>query len=150
MLIIEEKKDKARFLPILIIGDEQLSMIEKYINTASLFVLYDDEPRAAAAVCDNGRGVYEIKNIAVKPEYQRRGYGSALIDFICRRYALEMQKLILGTGAGTSVVDFYKKLGFSEYGLIKNYFSDNYDLPIIEDGILLRDMVLMERTAKNL
>ena len=37
-------------------------------------------------MCRNreGGGVLEIKNIATEPEYQGKGYGKVLIDFVVR------------------------------------------------------------------
>lgn len=39
-------------------------------------------------MCRNrrGGGVLEIKNIATEPEYQGKGYGKVLIDFVAAKY----------------------------------------------------------------
>ena len=36
------KKEKSRFLPWLLMGDEQESMIQHYLDRGQLFVLYEN------------------------------------------------------------------------------------------------------------
>ena len=63
-----------------------------------MFVLDDGGIRAEAVVYDEGGGTIEIKNIAVLPWFGRRGYGRALIDFICAHYAPPHHTVFVGTG----------------------------------------------------
>ena len=39
----------------------------------------------------------------------------------------------------------YEKLGFVRVGCIKNFFRDNYNHPIIENGVQLVDMIILQR-----
>lgn len=41
--------------------------------------------------------------------------------------------------------DFTEIGGFKYSHRIKNFFTDNYDHPIVEEGILLEDMVYLKR-----
>ena len=41
---------------------------------------------ALCVVTDEGDGVLELKNIAVEPVCQKKGYGRRLIRFICQKY----------------------------------------------------------------
>ena len=50
-----------------------------------------------------------ILDIAVKPEYQQKGIGSKLIDFIFNQF--EIDKIIAETD--DDAVEFYKKRGFT-------------------------------------
>lgn len=36
---------------------------------------------------DEGSGVLELKNIAVEPVFQAKGYGRVLLDFLVQAYA---------------------------------------------------------------
>ena len=36
-------KDKANYMELLLIADEQVSMIEKYLYRGEMFALYDDD-----------------------------------------------------------------------------------------------------------
>lgn len=74
------EEDKAKFLPLLLLGDESEAMIERYIHRGRLFALYthDNAVSDLCAVCvltHEGDGVFEIKNLAVVPKQQRRGFG---------------------------------------------------------------------------
>ena len=42
--------------------------------------------KCECVVTDEGNGILEIKNIATEPEYQGKGYGKALIDFVAVSY----------------------------------------------------------------
>ena len=67
--------DKKEFLDLLLLADEQESMIDRYLERGDMFVLYDDGLKALCVVTREGEGVYEIKNIATVPFFQRQGYG---------------------------------------------------------------------------
>ena len=75
MKIKEIKKNKKRYLSLLLLADEQESMIDQYIDKGRMFVLDDNGIKCECVVTDEGNGVLEIKNIATKPEYQGMGYG---------------------------------------------------------------------------
>ena len=82
--------------------------------------------------------------IALLPNYQGKGYGKALIDFIIEKYKGKYSVLQVGTGESQATIPFYEKCGFIRSHTIKNFFIDNYDHPIYEEGILLVDMVYLK------
>lgn len=84
MKIKEIKENKKQFLPLLLLADEQEDMIDRYLNRGIMYVLDDDGVKCECVVTDEGKGVLEIKNIATEPEYQGKGYGKVLIDFVLR------------------------------------------------------------------
>ena len=93
--------DKKRFLPLLLLADEQESMIDRYLERGDLFVMYDEgetEAIAVAVVTQEGNGIGELKNLAVAPACQRKGYGRQMINFICQHYADTCHTLLVGTG----------------------------------------------------
>ena len=100
-------------------------------------------------VCDLGEGVFEIKNIAVLPTEQGKGYGRLLIEYIIERYQGRYSKILVGTGNSPLTVPFYKKCGFTEHHRVKNFFTDNYDHPIYECGVQLVDMVHLQRKLER-
>ena len=87
MRIREVKEDKKRFLPLLLLADEQENMIDRYLERGTLYVLEEGGVKAECVVTDEGAGILEIKNIAVAPTEQGKGYGKTLIAFLARRYA---------------------------------------------------------------
>ena len=143
--VLEIKTDKKQYLPLLLLGDEQENMIDRYLERGTVYVLEDDGVKAQCVVTDEGQGVLEIKNIATEPGYQRRGYGKALIEFVAKTYAGQYAVLQVGTGDSPATVPFYEKCGFVRSHTIPNFFTDNYDHPIIEDGVQLVDMIYLRR-----
>lgn len=75
--------DKTKYMELLLIADEQVSMIEKYLYRGDMCALCDDDVKAICIVTQEQSGVYEIKNIVTVPEYQRKGYGQHLDHFVC-------------------------------------------------------------------
>lgn len=149
MIITEIKSDKKRYLDLLLLGDEQESMIDRYLDRSVMYVLLDPDVRAVCAVTDEGGGILEIKNIAVRPEYQHKGYGKALIQYIEDLYRGRFNSIKVGTGDSPLTVPFYEKCGFTEVYRVKDFFSDNYDHPIYECGKQLVDMIYFEKRINN-
>ena len=80
---------KKRFLPLLLLADEQESMIDRYLERGDLYVMYDKlltEPVAVAVVTDEGKGIRELKNLAVAPHWQRKGYGRRFFFFVFHQW----------------------------------------------------------------
>lgn len=121
-------------------------MIDRYINRGTMWALCDNGIKAVCIVTDEGGGVLEIKNIAVETSYQNRGYGRHLIEFIIDKYADNYSVLSVGTGDSTLTIPFYEKCGFQRSHAIKNFFIDNYDHPIFENGKQLVDMIYLKRS----
>ena len=138
-------KNKKRFLPLLLLADEQEDMIERYLERGTMYVLEDGGVKAECVVTDEGGGILEIKNIAVMPEHQRAGYGKALIDFLVRKYKGRYSVLQVGTGDSPLTIPFYEKCGFVRSHQIANFFTDNYDHPIYECGVQLIDMIYLQK-----
>ncbi len=146
MKIIEITENKKEYLPLLLLADEQESMIDRYINIGTMWALDKNGVKAVCIVTDEGDGVLEIKNIAVEPSYQHRGYGKRMIEFLVNRYQDSYSILTVGTGDSPLTVPFYEKCGFKRSHTIKNFFVDNYDHPIFECGKQLVDMVYLKRS----
>lgn len=138
-------KDKAKYMKLLLIADEQENMIEKYLYRGDMFALCDDGVKALCIVTQERTDVYEIKNIVTVPQYQRKGYGQHLISFIADYYKELGTELYVGTGDSPTILHFYKKCGFERSHIVKNFFIDNYDHPMYEDGHQLVDMIYLKR-----
>ena len=132
-------------MELLLLADEQEDMIDKYINRGIMYILDDNGVKSECVVTDEGNGILEIKNIATNPKFQGMGYGKSLIDFIANRYKNKFSILQVGTGDSPATIGFYIKCGFSPSHIIKNFFTDNYNHPIYEDGVKLVDMIYLRR-----
>lgn len=138
-------KNKKRFLPLLLLADEQEDMIDRYLERGTMYVLEDGGVKAECVVTDEGGGILELKNLAVEPEAQRKGYGKALIDFLVCKYKGRYSVLQVGTGDSPLTIPFYEKCGFVRSHIIENFFTDNYDHPIYECGVQLTDMIYLQK-----
>lgn len=146
MQIKEITENKIDFIDILLIGDEDEKMIDKYLEQSTLFALYDNDAlTSVCAVVIKDNETVEIKNIATYPEYQNKGCASALIDFVENKYKSKFKYLILGTGENDRTLAFYKKRGFQETHRVKNFFVENYSHPIFENGRQLTDMIYLKK-----
>ncbi len=145
MRFIEVTENKKEYLDLLLLADEQEDMIDRYLDKGRMYVLDDEGITCECVVTDEGQGVLEIKNIAVFPECQGKGYAKAMIDFIIQTFKEQYSILQVGTGDSPMTVPFYEKCGFVRSHTIPNFFTDNYDHPIYECGIQLRDMVYLQR-----
>ena len=141
------KDDKKNYLDLLLLADEQESMIDRYLERGMMYALSDDGIRAVCVVTDEGDSVLEIKNIAVSPAFQHREYGRKLIAFLESRYRTDYRILQAGTSAGN--VAFYEKCGFQQSGRIRNFFTENYDHPIFENGQQIADMIYLKKILKE-
>ena len=145
MNFIEIKENKKQFLSLLLLADEQEEMIDIYLERGTMYVIDDNGVKCECVVTDEGSGILEIKNLATEPEFQGKGYGKTLIYFITRKFKSNYSILQVGTGDSPMTIPFYEKCGFVRSHVVKNFFIDNYDHPIIEDGVQLVDMIYLQR-----
>lgn len=148
MKIVEILNNKKDYMPLLLLGDESEKMIDRYIERGRMFVLFDDEPKAVCVVTDEGNDILEIKNIAVAENAQKQGYGKKLIEFITDQFKNNYSIIQAGTGDSPLTVPFYEKCGFTRSHSIKNFFTDNYEQAIIEDGVQLVDMIYFQKEIR--
>lgn len=145
MNIFEVKTDQKRYLPLLLLGDEQEDMIDRYLGRGTMYALDDGGVKAVCVVTDEGGGALELKNLAVCPRCQRRGYGRRMVDFLAETYRGRYTRLLAGTGDSPLTVPFYEACGFRRSHVVPNFFTDHYDHPIFEGGVRLVDMVYLSK-----
>ena len=134
-------QNKKDYLELLLLADEQESMIDRYLECGTMYALDDGGVKAVCVVTDEGDGVLEIKNLAVLPVCQRKCYGRKFVEFIEQKYHGAYKILQVGTGDSPLTIPFYEACGFVRAYVVPNFFTDNYDHPIYEGGVQLRDMV---------
>ena len=147
MRIIQVTENKKEYMPLLLLADEQEDMIDRYLDRGDMYVLEENgKALASIVVTHEGEDVLEIKNLAVHPALQRLGYGRKMIDYVENRYRSVYHTLLVGTGDSSLTIPFYERCGFYRSHAVKDFFLDHYDHPIIEDGVLLRDMIYLKKT----
>ena len=149
MEFLKIENNKKRYIDLLLLGDEDEKMIDKYLERGEMYILDDNGIKAECVVTDEGNKILEIKNIAVSPKFQKQGYGKKLIEFITEKYSENFSVIQAGTGDSPLTISFYEKCGFKKSHIVKNFFIDNYKNPIYEEGVLLIDMIYLQKNLKK-
>lgn len=135
---------KEAYMSLLLEADPSEAMIREYLEDGELYALLVNGETAGVAVLtlreDNAP---EIKNLAVAENQRGRGYGAQLVRHLIRLCAPRGDELYVGTSPAN--VPFYEKLGFERAYVEKDFFTEHYPEPIIEDGKALSDMIYMVR-----
>lgn len=110
--------EKKRFLPLLLLGDEQESMIDRYLMRGTMYAAYDGETAAGVMVFVRlSQDVYELKNLAVAPAYQGKGVGKWMVQNLCAMCRVRGAAVLrVGTGESPRTLRFYQRCGFAECG----------------------------------
>ncbi|UKB78708.1 GNAT family N-acetyltransferase [Chryseobacterium sp. MEBOG07] len=131
---------------LLLLADETKEAIDQYIFKSDLYLLHDGtENIAVMALYKNSDTELEIKNVAVIESYRNKGIGSILMNK-AKEIAKEnhYKTLTVGTSdTGFQQIRFYEKNGFIKQGILKDFFIKNYPFPIYENGLQMRDMILL-------
>lgn len=62
--------NKKQYLSLLLLADEQESMVDKYLDRGKMYVLFqDDTAISECVVTDEGNKILEIKNLATNPDF---------------------------------------------------------------------------------
>lgn len=147
-IIREIYGDRKRFLPLLMIGDESETMIDRYIGQGNLYAGFlEGEPIAVVLTVCIDSATVEIKNLAVANGFRHQGYGRRMLRHIENRYP--GKTIVLGTGETPSTLRFYRSCGFTYSHRIPDFFTDNYPEPIIEEGVCLRDMIYLKKSVSD-
>ena len=98
---------------ILIVGISEVGRVLGFIHGRIIPARESDESQA------------EIYNVATKAEFRRHGVaGRLLTEFIEECRSKQVQTVLLEVRASnTAAIDFYRKMGFWEIGLRKNFYS---------------------------
>lgn len=149
MKIEKITENKKHFLDLLLLADEQENMIDKYLPGGDLFALYDGDLKSVCVVVPVNSETCELKNIATYLQYQGKGYGRTLINFISDFYKNRFKTMLVGTGETPAILSFYQSCGFEKSHRIKNFFTDHYDHPIFEGDIQLVDMIYLKKDLQE-
>lgn len=140
-------KDEEIPYNLLLLADETVEAINKYIFDSEIYVLEQDNKIIAEyALLPLNKEEVEIKNIAVNPKFQGQGIGKSLLrDAATRAKSRGFRRIIIGTGDVSKLLRFYHKEGFEVFGVRKGFFVDNYPKPIYDGEKQLKDMVLLKK-----
>lgn len=63
MNVEQVTEDKKRYLPLLLLADEQENMIDRYLDRGAMFVLDDGGVKGECVVTDEGNGILELLSL---------------------------------------------------------------------------------------
>ncbi len=141
------RRNRERYMPLLLEGDESPELVAGYIATCDLWVY--TRRGEAVALCAVKRAddcSVEILNLAVAPAFRRQGLGRRMIACMAHRYR-RADRLILGTGETPSTLAFYRACGFLPFRRETGYFTEHYDHPICEEGVVLKDRIWLRKSC---
>lgn len=125
-----------------------VKMLEKYLFESSVYVgVMGEEIVGVLALLPIDKTLIEIKNIAVLETHQGKGIGKKLLAFAMENAKEHgFQDIQIGT-ANSSIgqLALYQKMGFELDHIRKAFFTDNYPETMYENGILVRDMIVLKR-----
>jgi aminoglycoside 6'-N-acetyltransferase I len=151
--ITTRKLTKQEAIPydLLLLADETKEIIDGYAKDGQTYVLeVNSQPIAVYVLQGIDKDRIEIKNIAVDSHYQGQGIGKFLLrDATSRAKEQGYSTILIGTAnAAIKQLYLYQKEGFEMSSIKKNFFVDNYPAPILENGILCKHMIMLEKELK--
>lgn len=137
--------DKRAFLPLLLEADPCEAMIDRYLDDGELYALMiNGRAASVAVVLDKSDGLCELCNLATAPALRGKGYAGRLIHHLLKLYQPRCARMEVGTSPDN--IAFYEHFGFRPAYVRENFFADNYPEPIVENGVLLKDMTVLDRS----
>jgi len=133
---------------LLLLADETTAAIDKYIHDGDIYVVeVENKIIGVYVLYPLNTETVELKNIAVAEAHQNRGIGKLMLaDAEMRAKERGFREIIVGTpDIATKQLNFYQKAGFERFAIRKDFFIHNYAQPIYENGIQLKDMVMLRK-----
>lgn len=129
---------------LLLQADESEASVNDYLPRSRCYAAFEEDRIIGQYLLLHTRPfTAEVVNIAVTPDRQRQGIGTALLQHAIRTARKAGFRLLeIGTGdSGTGQIALYERCGFVRCGIDIDYFRKHYPAPIFENGIECRHMV---------
>lgn len=134
---------------LLLLADPSEEMLSRYLGESEILVaISGDEVVGVCVIYPVDELTAEVKNIAVSEDHQKKGIGRGLLEEAAAAARNKGFKfLLIGTGdTGFSQIRLYESAGFKISGIKRNFFTDNYPEPLFENGLQIKDMVLLRKS----
>lgn len=140
---IQEVPNTEAPIELLLEADPSVDKIKAYLPASRCFAaILQGKPVGAYVVQCIAPAVYELMSIAVSPEYQRKGIGSKLLKHaVTTVHDMGARRLEVGTGTFGYQLAWYQREGFRVFAVERDFFLVNYEEPIYENNIQLKDML---------
>lgn len=135
---------------LLELADPSRVSIAKYLSIENCYIAKkNDQIIGVILLKEVTRVLMEVKNIAVDPFFQGKGFGRHLL-----RHASEISKksgyknlMIKTRNSSILQLALYQKEGFEMRDIRRNFYTHMYQTPIFENGIQCKHMIVL---IKNL
>jgi ribosomal protein S18 acetylase RimI-like enzyme len=142
-LLIQEVSITDAPMTLLLLADPSEDKVRSYLPRSRCFVASINGVVVGACVVQPlGAGSHELMSIAVHPDHQKSGHGTALLKWVVGFFRESgASQLEVGTGSFGYQLAFYQRQGFRVTSIDHDFFVNNYHEPIFENGIQLFDML---------
>jgi len=103
-------------------------------NKSELWFTYEDKKSIAIAYCAPEKmteGTWNLYLIAVHPNYQRHGIGTAILSYIEQKLALQGERVLLVETSDLESFEgtraFYRKRGYEQEARIREFYQAGED-----------------------
>lgn len=143
LIQIEEASESEVPMDLLLLADPSRKNVEAYLRQSRCFIATLKGQQVGVCIVKQiSADAHELMNISVAPEYQKNGIGKKLLQHvIISTHEAKASRLEVGTGTFGYQLAFYQREGFRVDVIDKDFFLVNYEEPIYEDGIQLKDML---------
>lgn len=131
---------------LLLLADPSQNNINEYLNKSLIYGAYINNVLIGVYVLfPVNEQTMEIKNIAVSEDFHKRGIGTLLLhhtkeETVSKGYL----QLIIGTAnSSISQLSLSQKNGFEIYEIKRDFFIENYNEAIFENGIQAKHMIML-------
>ena len=152
MKIREVNKNKKQFISLLLLADEQESMVDRYLEKGTMYVLEEDGEFCASMILNHfqaeeygeidwiypgeGEEILVIHTLCIPPQKAGRGYGQQMVDYV-KEFARELgcKAIRIDTYAHNEPAkSLYKKNGFR----IAGYYES------LLEGLIKEELAFLE------
>ena len=142
------KKEEELPYSLLLLADPSKKMVDSYLPAGTVYVAEQGGVIVGEYVLlPIGEKAVEVKNIAVDEKLQGKGIGKLLLSHASHTAKSKgFRTITIGT-ANYSVgqIYLYQQQGFEITGVRINYFTDNYEEPVYENGERCIDQIVLTK-----
>ncbi|MEL7011197.1 MAG: GNAT family N-acetyltransferase [Cyanobacteria bacterium J06643_13] len=123
--------------------DEMLSGYLADVDSEELWLIYEDPEPKAIAYCapeQMTEGTWNLYLIAVHPDFQGKGIGSAIVSYIERMLPARGARILLVETSGLDSFEptraFYRQLGYEREAQIREFYAPGEDKIVFRKALV--------------
>lgn len=133
---------------LLLEADPSKDAVAAYLDGGQVWVAVCGAETVGVAVSlETQPGVVELKNLAVRADWQRKGLGTKLVQRVLDEARAHGAGAVeVGTGnSSLGPLALYQRCGFRVAGVDRDFFTRQYGTGIVENGIPCLDRIRLRR-----